>query len=68
MNYIAIALMNHLVTGPIRDFAQILKPASWSVPKEFMVGTIPGLDVHWGLIVGVVVCVGLYVLMRRKKG
>ncbi len=65
MNYIAIALMNHLVTGPIRDFAQILKPASWSVPKEFMVGTIPGLDVHWGLIVGVVVCVGLYVLMRR---
>ncbi len=65
MNYIAIALMSHLVTGPIRDFAQILKPASWSVPKEFMVGTIPGLDVHWGLIVGVVVCVGLYVLMRR---
>ena len=65
MNYIAIALMNHLVTGPIRDFAQILKPASWSVPKESMVGTIPGLDVHWGLIVGVVVCVSLYVLMRR---
>lgn len=65
MNYIAIALMNHLVTGPIRDFAQVLKPASWSIPERFMVGSVPGLDVHWGLIVGIIACLLLFVLMRR---
>jgi general nucleoside transport system permease protein len=65
MNYIAIALMNHLVTGPIRDFAQVLKPASWSIAERFMVGSITGLDVHWGLIVGIVTCLSLFVLMRR---
>ncbi len=66
MNYIAIALMNHLVTGPIRDFERVLKPASWSIPDQFMVGVLPGLDVHWGLVVGLVVCLVLYVIMRRS--
>ena len=65
MNYIAIAIMSHLITGPIRDFEQVLKTSSWSIPESLMVGTIPGLDVHWGLAVGVIVCVLLYVVMRR---
>ncbi len=65
MNYIAIAIMSHLITGPIRDFEQVLKTSSWSIPKSLMVGTVPGLDVHWGLAVGVIVCILLYVVMRR---
>jgi len=65
MNYIAIAIMNHLVSGPIRDFDQVLKASSWSIPQEFMVSTIPGLDVHWGLVVGIVACVILYILMHQ---
>jgi simple sugar transport system permease protein len=65
MNYIAIAVLNHLVSGPMRDFSQVLKASSWSIPEQLMVGTLPGLDVHWGLAVGVVVCVGLYVVTRR---
>lgn len=65
MNYIAIALMNHLISGPIRDFARVLKPASWSIPEHLMVGALPGLDVHWGLAVGVAACLLLYGLMRR---
>ena len=65
MNYIAIAVMSHLVTGPIRDFSRVLKPASWSIPERLMVGTLPGLDVHWGLAVGVVTCLLLYVLVRH---
>ncbi|MCP1673517.1 simple sugar transport system permease protein [Natronocella acetinitrilica] len=64
MNYIAIAIMMHLVTGPIRDYAQVLKPSSWSIPFEFMVGTIPGTTVHWGLVIGMVVCLFAFVLMR----
>ena len=65
LNYIAIALMNHLVTGPIRDFAQVLKPASWSVGEPFRVGEIPGTSVHWGLALGVGACVLTWALMRR---
>lgn len=66
MNYIAIAVLLHLVSGPIRDFDQALKASSWSVPETLRVGTLPGLDVHWGLGVGVVVCILLYVVMRRS--
>ncbi|NIR29561.1 MAG: ABC transporter permease [Gammaproteobacteria bacterium] len=64
MNYIAIALMNHLVSGPIRDFSEVLKPASWSIPAALMVGSIPGMDVHWGLVVGVGACLALFVVTR----
>ena len=65
MNYIAIAILYHLVSGPIRDFSQVLKASSWSVPESLMVGSLPGLDVHWGLVVGIVACLVLYVVMRR---
>ncbi len=65
MNYIAIAILNHLVSGPILDFSQVLKASSWSIPEGLMLGTLPGLDVHWGLAVGIVICLVLYVLMRR---
>jgi len=65
MNYIAIAVMNHLISGPIRDFDQVLKTSSWSIPESLMVGILPGLDVHWGLAVGVTTCLILYVIMRQ---
>jgi len=65
LNYIAIAVMNHLVTGPIRDFAQVLKPASWSIGEAFMLGEIPGTSIHWGLALGVVACLAAWVLMRH---
>ena len=65
MNYIAIAILYHLVSGPIRDYDQVLKESSWSIPEHLMVGTLPGLDVHWGVVVGAVVCLLLYVVMRK---
>jgi ABC-type uncharacterized transport system permease subunit len=64
MNYIAIALFNHLISGPIRDFSQTLKAQSWSVPQSFMVGTLPGWSVHWGLVVGVCACVLMFIVVR----
>jgi ABC-type uncharacterized transport system permease subunit len=65
LNYIAIALMNHLITGPMRDYDQVLKTSSWSISENFMVGSMPGLNVHWGLMVGIVICILFYVLLRR---
>ena len=65
MNYIAIALLNHLITGPIRDFSQTLKAQSWSIPSSFMIGNIPGWSVHWGLVIGVIACAALHILLRH---
>jgi simple sugar transport system permease protein len=65
MNYIAIALLNHLVSGPIRDFSQTLKAQSWSIPDPFMIGNIAGWSVHWGLAIGLVICLLLHLLLRH---
>ncbi len=65
MAYIAIALMNHFVEGPLRDPASLNKPSTAPVPDAFMVGNIPGMDVHWGLVVGVIACVVSWILIDR---
>ena len=65
LNYIAIALMNHLVGGPMRDPLVLHRPSSWHVGGRNMIGLIPGMDVHWGLVFGVVGCIVTYVLMQH---
>ena len=57
--------MNHLVSGPLRDFSQVLKPASWPIGERLMIGTVPGTGIHWGLVFGVAACVVTWVLMRH---
>ncbi len=59
MAYIAIALMNHLVEGPLRDPASLNKPSTHPIDPAFAIGAMPGMDVHWGLAVGIVACVHL---------
>ena len=66
LNYIAIALMNQLVTGLIRDPAVVDRPSSWSIGRQNMVGNLPGMDVHWGLAFGIVACVLCYILMQHS--
>ncbi len=65
LNYIAIAVMSHLVTDAIRDPAVLHKPSSWHVGEANMLGSIPGMDVHWGLVIGAIACLVTFVLMRR---
>src|SRR2546428_5088470 len=65
LNYIAIALMNHLVTGPMRDPAIVHRPSSWPIGEQNMIGLIPGMEVHWGLAFGVVACLACYLLMQH---
>ncbi|TDL85459.1 ABC transporter permease [Meridianimarinicoccus aquatilis] len=65
MAYIAIALMNHLVEGPFRDPASLNKPSTAPLTDALRVGDIPGWDVHWGLLVGVVACVFSWALIDR---
>jgi len=65
LNYIAIAILNFLVEGPLRDPASLNKPSTPPLADDVMIGSLPGLDVHWGLAFGLVFCVVTYVLMDR---
>jgi len=65
MSYIAIALMNQIVEGPLRDPSSLNKPSTYPIGKDYMIGNIPGMDVHWGLVVGIVACVVSWVLIEK---
>ncbi len=62
--YIALALLNHLVEGPMRDPASLNKPSTSEIGAANMIGTIPGTDVHWGLVFGIVACLVVYAWQR----
>ncbi|MBA4351960.1 MAG: ABC transporter permease [Rhodobacter sp.] len=65
--YIAIALMNHLVEGPLRDPESLNKPSTAPLDEALRVGMIPGMDVHWGLVFGAIACVLAWVLVERTR-
>lgn len=65
MNYIAIALLNHLVGGPMKDPSSLNKPSTFPIPDLYKLGNIPGTRVHYGLIYGLIACVVAYVLIQR---
>ncbi|MGL5923921.1 ABC transporter permease, partial [Chroococcidiopsis sp.] len=65
MNYIAIALLNHLVGGPMRDPSSLNKPSSYPIPDVNMLGDLPGTRIHYGLIYGLIACAIAYFLIQR---
>jgi general nucleoside transport system permease protein len=65
MTYIGIAIMNFFVEGALRDLSNPNKPSTKPIGDAYMIGKIPETDVHWGLAVGVVLSLMLYVLMTR---
>jgi simple sugar transport system permease protein len=65
LTYIAIALFNHFVEGPLRDPASLNKPSTAHIGEANMLGNFPGLDVHWGFAFGIVFCVAMYILVRH---
>jgi len=65
LNYIAIALLNHLVDGPMRDRDFVTKPSSAELDPTTWLGNLPGSRIHVGLIFGIIICVIAYILMQR---
>jgi general nucleoside transport system permease protein len=61
--YIALALLNHLVEGPMRDPTSLNKPSTSEIGAANLIGTIPGTDVHWGFAFGIIAAVLSYVLI-----
>jgi simple sugar transport system permease protein len=64
LSYIGIALFKHLVEGPLRDPASLNKPSTKPLPDNWLIGTMPGIDVHWGFAAGVVFCVLAGLVLR----
>jgi len=63
--YISIAILNHVVEGPFRDPASLNKPSSPSIGDANMLGNIPGTEVHWGLVYGIIACILAHILIRH---
>lgn len=65
LSYLGIALMNHLVEGPLRDPASLNKPSTPHIGEANLLGNLPGLDVHYGLLFGVLACLLGYLVMHH---
>ena len=65
LNYIAIAVLNFLVVGPLHDPASMNKPSTYPIGHANMIGDIGNSSIHYGLVFGMVACVILWFAMRR---
>jgi simple sugar transport system permease protein len=67
MAYIAVAVFNHLVEGPLRDPASLNKPSTRDIGDVNTLGHLPGTDVHPGLLIGILACIFFYILIYRTS-
>ncbi|HYS49567.1 MAG TPA: ABC transporter permease [Xanthobacteraceae bacterium] len=65
--YVALAIFNHLVEGPLRDPLSLNKPSTAPIGDAIMLGPLPGTEVHPGLALGLVACVAFWVLIYRTS-
>jgi len=65
LSYIAIAIFNHLVEGALRDPASLNKPSTMPIKDTLMIGNLPGMEVHWGLALGVMCAVVAQIVLSR---
>ncbi|MGO9420891.1 ABC transporter permease [Roseiarcus sp.] len=65
LTYIGIAIMNFFVEGALRDLSNPNKPSTKPLGDAYMVGKIPGTDVHWGFAAGILLCILIYLLLER---
>jgi general nucleoside transport system permease protein len=61
--YIALAILNFLVEGPMRDPTSLNKPSTREIGAANMIGSIPGFEVHWGLAFGIIAAALSYILI-----
>ncbi len=65
LTYIGVAIMNFFVEGALRDLSNPNKPSTKPLGEAYMIGKIPGTDVHWGFAAGLLLCVALYFVIER---
>ena len=62
--YIGIAIFNHVIEGPLRGPSPH-RPSTEHIGEHNMIGDIPGMDVHWGLVLGMAFCIVAFFLSRH---
>jgi ABC-type uncharacterized transport system permease subunit len=65
MNYVSIALLNHLVNGPMRDPSSLNKPSSFPIPDDKMLPAIGDTNVHYGIFFGLALCLVFWILVEH---
>jgi simple sugar transport system permease protein len=65
MNYIAIAILNHLTNGPLRDPNSLNKPSTPPIDPASMLPHLGSTRLHYGLVFGVVACLLAYIVVER---
>jgi ABC-type uncharacterized transport system permease subunit len=65
LNYLAIALMNQLIEGPMRDPSSFNSPASYPLTADHRLSYFAGTHIHHGLIFGVVACLLAWSMIDR---
>lgn len=65
LNYIAIALLNFFVVGMLKDPETLNKPSTYPIGDANMLGAMGASSIHWGLGIGIIVCIVLWFVMRR---
>jgi simple sugar transport system permease protein len=65
--YVALAVFNHIVEGPLRDPLSLNKPSTAPIGDVNMLATLPGTDVHPGLAFGIIACLAFWVLIYRTS-
>ncbi len=65
LNYIAIAILNFLVVGFMRDPATLNKPSTHHIGDANMMGVIGESSIHYGLVLGILLCIALWFVTSR---
>ena len=65
LNYIAIAIMNFLIIGALRDPSTLNKPGTYPINVNHMLSEIGVSSIHWGFAIAIVFCVLLWIAFRK---
>ena len=65
LNYIAIAILNFLVFGMLKDPETLNKPSSFHIGEANMLGVIGESSIHWGIVFGILLCLLLWFVSLR---
>ncbi len=65
LNYLAIAVFNQLIEGPLRDVSDVNRASSFPIPVQATIGMIGDSSVDWGLGIGLAACVLAWLLVFR---
>lgn len=64
LSYIGIALLNYFVEGPLKDPESLNKPSTRPIGDDNMIGNLPGLDVHYGLLFGILFALTAWLVLK----